>query len=167
MKDFKAMTREQTGYQIYVENMQYPYEKSETTMTCKNGEFSLVVENNFTNNEKNILKNNNHCLNIHYQKENNTDFDVGECKDYLLLDSSKNDGIDCGSYVYNINLQSKNNVYYKTCNLFNLKFISKIANIDQLFDENSAEEIIHKMGIYDDKIESFTAEAYNANGKKN
>ena len=166
MKAFKAKTREQVGYLEYVENIEFPSGKSETKMTCKNGEFSSVIENNFTDEEKNILKNNNHCLNINNKKNRHTDFDVGECKDYLLLDSSKSDGIDCGSYVYNINLQSKNNVYYKTCNLFNLKLISKISNIQQLFDENSAEEIIHKMGIYGDKIESFTAEAYNSNGQK-
>ena len=39
-------------------------------------------------NEKNAFKDENHCLNIYNKKLDNYQFNVGECENYLLLDSS-------------------------------------------------------------------------------
>ena len=163
MKEFKYYYRELMGFQIYSEGggSFYPEGKIETKFTCQNFDFNLVFENKYTDKEKKTLKSEKHCLYI------NSHFDVGECKDYLVLDSSKSNGIECGYFVYNITLESKKNVISKNCNLFNLKFISKMASLNEneMMDEDEARQIIHEMGIYEN-IESFTAEAYNAKGQK-
>ena len=166
-KEYNAFYREQTGYKIYVKKKFYPSGKTETKITCKNGGVSLVYEKKYTDNEIATLKNEKHCLNINEQKESNINFDVGECKDYLILDSSKKDGIDCGYLIYNITLESNRNIIYKTCDLFNLKIYSKMAKLDksQLFSENYAERVIGEMDI-EEKIESFTGELYNSKGEK-
>ena len=167
MKEFKYYYREVMGFQIYNEGDYFPGGKTETKYTCKNFDISIDFENKYTDKEKNTLKSEKHCLYINSQKEKDIDFDVGECKDYLVLDSSKSNGIECGYFVYNITLESKKNVISKNCNLFNLKFISKMAKMNEndMMDEEGAKEIINEMGIYEN-VESFTVEAYNAKGQK-
>ena len=165
--EFKAFYREYRGYKIYGENITYPYEKTESKLTCKNGESSLAFENKYFNEEIATLEDEKHCLNINYQKESDIDLDVGKCEDYLILDSSKKDGIECGYLEYNINLASKRKVNYKTCSLFNFNLFSKVAKIDksELFDEHFVEKLIHKMDKKE-RIESFTGEIYNSKGEK-
>ena len=167
-KEYKAYYREQQGYKIYAKNKtKFPYNKTETIISCKNGESRFVFENKYFDEEITTLKDENHCLNINYQKENDIDLDVGKCEDYLILDTSKKDGIDCGYLVYNINLESKRKVNFKTCELFNLNILSKLAKLDKslLFGENYAKRVIDKMNIKEN-IESFTGEYYNLEGKK-
>ena len=123
MKEFKYYYREVMGFQIYNEGDYFPGGKTETKYTCKNFDIIIAFENKYTDKEKNTLKSEKHCLYINKQKEEDSDFDVGECKDYLVLDSSKSNGIECGYFVYNITLESKKNFISKNCNLFNLKFI--------------------------------------------
>ena len=167
MKEYKATRRETMGYQIYAQGRIYPYKKVESKVTCKNGGYSMTFENNYSDKEKTILKDKNLCLNIETQKEDDINFDVKECKDYQVLDSSKSDGIECGYFVVNINLKSGKKAEYKTCSLFNLKLIKKIADLDmnQIISKQKVEEIIEEMGI-EDELDSFNAEAYNGKGKK-
>lgn len=162
-KEYKAYYREEKGYRIYVE--EEDLDKIEEKITCKKGVYSAVFENNFSETEKKNLKDENHCLNIYHKKDNNYKFDVGECKDYLLLDSSKKVGLDCGYFEYNIVLKSERTVSYKTCNLFNLKLYSNINKIKNVFSDYDIENIIDSMEI-EGEIESFTAEAYNSKGDK-
>ena len=101
-------------------------EKVEEIITCKKGEYTTVYENNFSEKEIKDLKDENHCLNIYYKKESDYKFDVGDCKDYIVLDSSRKDRLEWGYFVYNIKLESKTTLSYKTCNIFNLNLISNL-----------------------------------------
>ena len=49
--------------------------------------------------KKKILKNKEHCLNKHHLKEEDYDYDVGKCEEGLLLESSKNAGLECGYFL--------------------------------------------------------------------
>lgn len=171
MKEFKAMNKETIAYELY--NSEDPYDeipkdkKIESKVTCKNGGYSVAFENKFSEKEISILKNKNHCLTIHQNKEDDIDYDVGKCEDYLLLDSTKSAGVDCGYFEVKITTKTKGVIDVKSCYLFNLKFIKKMADIDldQVFDENDIKNILYKKEIYDG-YESFVAEAYNGKGKK-
>ena len=165
-KEYKAYKKEEFGYRIYAEEEEDFHDKIEEKITCKKGVYSLVEEDNFSEKEKNNLKDENHCLNIYYKKNSNYKFDVGECNDHLVLDSSKKAGIDCGYFVYNISLESNRIIPYKTCKLFNLKLLSNMNKIDKIFSEGEIEDIIYSMGIYGDYCKNFTVEAYNTKGHK-
>ena len=166
LKEYKAIQREEIGYDMIVNGEYYP-EKIEETVTCKKGVYSKVTETNYSEKEKNILKDENHCLNIYYKKSNNYNFDVGECKGHSILDSSKEVGIECGNLVYNFTLESKRTISYKTCNLFSLNLFSYMNKINLfIFSGNTIQEIINSMGIENDNYANFTVEAYNSKGHK-
>ena len=67
----------------------------------------------------------------------------------------------------NITLDTKETVYSKTCYLFNLKLMKKVAEVrkEQLFNEDEAQDIIDEMGI-EGNVQSFIAEISNGKGKK-
>ena len=167
LKEYKAIQREEIGHDMVVDGENYP-QKAEETVTCKKGVYSRVIEANFNEKEKNILKDKNHCVNIYYKKYSNYNFDVGECKDHIVLDSSKEAGVECGSLVYNITLESKRTISYKTCILFSLNLFSYMNKINNLsiFSENIVHKIINSMGIENDNYVSFTVETYNSKGQK-
>ena len=163
-KEYKAYLREQFGYVIYVIGQDFP-EKIEENITCKNGEYNMVYENNYSEKEIKDLKDENHCLNIKYKKESDYKFDVGECKDYIILDSSRKDRLECGYFVYNITLKSKKTISYKTCNIFNLNMSSNIIKFSRINKGLEIENAVDSMKI-DEEVESFTIEAYNSKGHK-
>ena len=167
MKEFRALERESTGYYSYSEGEAIRYKKTEEKITCKKGEFTYVLDANFSDKEKKIFEDEKHCLHIQEKKDKDITYDVGECKDYKLTDSAKSNGIECGYFRMNITLDTKETVSSTTCDLFNLKAIQKMAKIstDDLFEEEDAIEIIREMGK-EGNVESFIAEAYNGKGKK-
>ena len=166
MKECSTISREQTGYSLTSRGKEFPYKKEELIITCKNGGYSMTINMNYTDKEKTIFKDKNHCLYIAEQKKSDIEYDVGECEKYLVTDVAKEDGIECGYFTMNINLESKKNIAYKTCGLYNLKYLQKAVEFERgLFYETEAENIIHKMGLRG-TIESFTSEAYNGKGQK-
>ena len=94
-----------------------------------------------------------------------------KCEDYLVLDSSKNIGIECGYRKYNVKLSAKEDkkntseLIVKTCDLFNLKLYSKLCQVykKKLFDINQVKKYVNTT-IYN--IESFTSEIYNKKEEK-
>ena len=116
-----------------------------------------------------MFKDENHCLNIYHKKLDNYQFNVGECENYLLLDSSKKAGLDCGYFEYNITLESKTTISYKTCNVFNLNLFSYIregGNIRSEFIEEDLDDIICSMGYINDNLTNYSVEVHNSKGQK-
>ena len=168
LKEFYPYLRELNGYDIIIEGRDRP-EKSEEILTCKKGVYRLVQDNVYSEKEKNIFKDENHCLNIYHKKLKNYEFNTGECTSHLLLDSSKEAGLECGYFEYNITLESKKTISFNTCHLFNLKLFSKMSkvggNSDRMFNEDDFIDIIDSMG-YDGYTESYTVEVHNSKGHK-
>ena len=167
MKEFRAMQSEAYGYNMISEGETIRYKKMAQTLTCKSGEYTLELNTNFSDNEKKILGDEKHCLGIKEKKEDDIKYDVGECKNYLLTDSAKNKGVDCGYFKLSFTLDTKETVNYINCNLFNLKVLKKMAEKDSkyIIEEEDAKDIIREMGK-EGNIVSFVAEAYNGKGKK-
>ena len=170
-KEFKAYLREEYGYQIYSQGQEMPEVSTEIKVTCKDGQFSMALfEKAYSDKEKKIFLDDNHCLNINAKKLDNYKYDVGECKEGLVTDNSKSNKIECGTFIYNILLKNGTTINYKTCNLFNLKIFSQVADLDldSLLDEednDSINGILNSMEIYDGYIK-YTSEAYNSKGQK-
>ena len=112
LKEYYSFNRELNGYKIIIEGQEDFPEKKEEIVTCKKGVYRLVEDNVYSEKEKNILKDENHCLNIFHKKLENYEFNTGECTSHLLLDSSKKAGIECGYFEYNIILESKKNYLF-------------------------------------------------------
>ena len=170
MNEYKTMAKENDGYEFYKINK----DAGEKTISqvnylikCSNGEVEYSMGGyTLTEKDKSIFTNEKHCLKLKELKSENYLYDVGKCQEGLLTDSTKKAGIDCGYQVYNIKVDSQNTITYKTCDLFNLKLMSKIVKMD--YEENDLSNeidlIISKQGI--DKYESYTAEMYNIKGQK-
>ena len=92
-KEMYSFNREKKGYKIIVEGQEFP-EKEEEIVTCKNGVYRLVEDNVYSEKEKNVLEDENHCLNIYHKKLDNYKFNTGECTSHLLLDSSNKVGLN-------------------------------------------------------------------------
>ena len=169
LKEFYSFNRELNGYKIIIEGQEDFPEKSEEIVTCKKGVYRLVEDNVYSEKEKNIFKDENHCLNIYHKKLENYEFNTGECTSHLLLDSSKKAGLECGYFEYNVTLESKTTISFNTCYLFNLNLFSKICEVKQfntIFKYEDLEAIIYSMGYHNDYIQNFTAEAHNSKGHK-
>ena len=167
-KEMYSFNREKKGYKIIVEGQEFP-EKEEEIVTCKNGVYRFVEDNVYSEKEKNVLEDENHCLNIYHKKLDNYKFNTGECTSHLLLDSSKKAGLECGYFEYNVTLESKTTISFNTCYLFNLNLFSKICEVKQfntIFKYEDLEAIIYSMGYHNDYIQNFTAEAHNSKGHK-
>ena len=167
-KVFYPFLREVNGYKKIVEKAFYP-NKTEVIVTCKKGAFRIVYNSEYSEKEKNVFKDENHCLNIYHKKLDNSQFNVGECENYLLLDSSKKAGLDCGYFEYNITLESKTTISYKTCNVFNLNLFSYIregGNIRSEFIEEDLDDIIRSMGYTNDNLTNYSVEVLNSKGQK-
>ena len=166
-KEFSAFYREQLGYEFISEDEEVPYKKLEEKVSCKNGGFSFSLDTNFSDKEKDIFKDKEHCLKVSKMRDDDIKYDVGECKNYKLTDFAKSKGIECGYFIMNITLDTKETVSSKTCDLFNLKILKKLAEIspNELFSEYEAQNIIDEMGI-EGNVESFVAEASNGKDKK-
>ena len=170
MNEYKAIEKEETGYEIYEGDKdagEQTIPQANYLLKCSDGEAELSVGGyTLTEKDKSIFTNEKHCLKLKQLKTENYLYDVGKCEEGLLTDSTKKAGIDCGYQVYNIKVDSQNTITYKTCDLFNLKLMSKVITIDygenQMFNE--IDSIISERGI--DKYESYTAETYNAKGQK-
>ena len=93
LKEYNSYLRELNVYDIIIKGSDYP-EKSEEILTCKKGVYRLVQDNVYSEKEKNIFKDENHCLNIYHKKLKNYEFNTGECTSHLLLDSSNEVGLN-------------------------------------------------------------------------
>ena len=91
---YKAILKEVYGYASTGTSIE---QKSKTNVNCNNGELTINFGyDTYTENEQNIFKNENYCLNKNSLKRNNYNYDVGKCEEGLLLESSKSAGLECG-----------------------------------------------------------------------
>ena len=123
------------------------------------------MQKEYSEDEQKIFKNEKHCFKKKELKEEDIKYDVGNCEEGLIADSSKNFGLECGYFVYNIKIDSKNSIYYKTCNLFNYEMFYNISKLYPQFSDKYVMSIIDKIKGYD-TYDSYTAEVYNKKGKK-
>ena len=167
-KEYYPYIREINGYKKIVEIKFYP-RKTEEIINCKKDVYRIVYNSEYSENEKNVFKDENHCLNIYKKKLDNYQFDVGGCENYLLLDSSKKAGIDCGYFEYNITLESNTTISYKTCHAFNLNLFSYIKDLEKarnMFIEKNLDDIIRSMGYNNDNATNYNVEMHNSKGQK-
>ena len=135
----KAMLNEQFGFFKYgfgfneEEETNYSFNQ---TYTCKDGSVETSYKFEYTKNEEKILSSKTHCLsyyirhmdleNIVYDEEKDIFYlkpvSSKECFNADLLQSSKDAGISCGYYEFNINYEDGNSEKYTTCFLFNPNF---------------------------------------------
>ena len=91
---YKAAMNEAYSYKIY---NQYttPFE-IEDNITCSNGKINMIIDaKEYSEDEQKILKNEKHCLKKKELKEEDIKYDVGNCEEGLIVDSSKNVGLEC------------------------------------------------------------------------
>ncbi len=126
----KAMNKEISGFKYSIENnfeSNYTFFQGE----CQNGKINFSEEDiQYTEDDKKILKSNNHCLYYHYKvlsKELVNSKDT--CLNADLLKSSEDLGIECGYYEFTIYNEIIGEKTIKTCYLFNPEII-KNKNID-------------------------------------
>ena len=158
-KAYKAYLRETNGLQYEGENVKY-----ETTMNCNNGKLTINNDYEYNEDEKKILTSKKHCLDKYNSKLSNYTYDVGKCEDGLLLDSSKKDGLECGYSLFNIKINSKKTITYKTCILFNFEMNYNLFKLSPDGQRNEVERIIKEQKY--ESFESYTFEQYNTKGKK-
>ena len=172
MQEFETYVKEIRGYGMYVEKSESHYKSDAIKYTCKDNEISTTFHNDYTDQDIETLKSRKHCLYINENERRIDDDDETlKCEDYLVLDSSKNIGIECGYRKYNVKLSAKEDkkntseLIVQTCDLFNLKLYSKLCQVykKKLFDINQVKKYVNTT-MYN--IESFTSEIYNKKEEK-
>ena len=157
------MQKESQGYYTYKKGSKD--EKVKINFNCNNGELTINYGyDTYTEDEQNILKDENHCLNKHSLKQMDYDYDVGKCEEGLLLESSKSAGLECGYFLYNIKINSEKSLIYKTCDLFNIDMFSNTIKMEPKYFDEQVELIIRIQG--ETSFESYKAELYDIKGNK-
>lgn len=165
-EEYKALNKEINGYQKY--NHQGEDQKKEFHLYCNNGEINYSIGGDeYTENEQKILTDKNLCYNKYYSKTLDYSFDVGQCEDGLLLDSSTKSGFTCGNLL--IKIKADKEINFQSCFPFNLAYFSnQIKTSLSLNFKNQlkafVDEIVEKQEITG--YQSFTAEYYNKKGQK-
>ena len=160
---FKATIKESYGYLAYMYDTTDI--KYKLNINCNNGEMTISYGyDTYTENEKKILKNEEHCLNKHHLKEEDHEYDVGKCEEGLLLESSKSAGLECGYALFNIKINSERRLAYKTCDIFNLDLLSNIIKTEPRYFDEQVELIIRTQKF--SSFESYKVELYDIEGNK-
>ena len=122
-KEYESITREEEGYRNCVEGNNL----EANTIYCQNDE--IKIEYKYNDKEISNLKSEDHCLKIKAKKRADASFDVGKCEQKLILESSKNNGIECGTTSANIVFSSGVEFNWKTCDYFNLKLVELLLRV--------------------------------------
>ena len=113
-----AMYREEEGYSFCLERKKkncLPSDYMYYDITCDKINFSFEK---YTDEEMNIFKNQNHCLNYYYYSiVGNLIVSKEECENAEMLPSTKNMGIKCAYYEFTFTLDNDKKQYFKTCDL--------------------------------------------------
>lgn len=159
--EYKEYLKENYGTYMYNHNKKLT--KTEVNIYCNNGQATYYFcEDNYTEDEISRLKNKNHCLNKYESKLYDYTYDIGNCKDSLLLDSSKNAGFECGNFNFYIKINSEKTLTFKTCNLFNLNLYSALSKFKPDFITYNIDTIALNQGYH--SYESFTAKFNDEKG---
>lgn len=138
----KAILKELFGIWVYG----FPTKRSEEELInefrykqnyqCKDGNFEILYGyDNYTSEDKAILKSNQHCLRYFYSYVIDPDFldkmpSKEKCFNADLLENSKNIGIKCGFYEFTIKYVSGNSGEFKSCYVYDTDII-KNKKIDE------------------------------------
>jgi len=159
-KEYESITREEEGYRNCVEGNNL----EANTIYCQNDE--IKIEYKYNDKEISNLKSEDHCLKIKAKKRADASFDVGKCEQKLILESSKKNGIECGTLEANIVLSSTKEIFkWKTCDLFNLKLYKGWLSYQPKLFYEMMYKIIEQNDLKG-KVESCTIELYNSKGDK-
>lgn len=174
LNQFNAVVKESFGF------VNYNYEKVDDEMLnakvnikCPKKDMTFTPPQ-YTENEISILKNEKHCLNYFVNSFQNM-LEPVKCENGLLLDSSKEAGLECGYITFSVKLKTDQITVpsFQTCFLFNLEFYSKIVNSDlgEGLKKISKETINQLIGKYAPKeakyfLDSYSIEFRNAKGDK-
>jgi hypothetical protein len=108
---------------------------------CKDGNYELLYGyENFTSEDKTILKSNQHCLRYFYSYVIDPDFlnkmpSKEKCFNADLLENSKDLGIKCGFYEFTIKYMSGKSGEFKSCYVYDTDII-KNKKIDEKSKSN-------------------------------
>ena len=129
LSQFKAITKETAGFIKY--NYATEYQQIDLSVTldlkCNNVEEMTFNVGKYTDEEKKILLSSDHCLKYTMNLMNPNI----KCENGLLLDSSKQAGLECGyaaiefKFKYGIDVPLPS---FKTCTIFNLDIYQRIIN---------------------------------------
>ena len=135
-KSTKAYLKEISGYVIYgyTNSVSQEYLKSKTEYQCKDGTATyLFAYDTYTNDEINLFKSGKHCMKYFYDNYllNSKD----DCFNSEITQASKDAGLSCGYYEYNIKYSDGTSESYKSCNIFNKAMID-YEKVDDKTKEN-------------------------------
>ena len=135
-KSTKAYYKEISGYVIYglANSANQEYLKNKMEYQCKDGTATyLFAYDTYTNDEINLFKSGNHCMKYFYYNSllNSKD----DCFNSEITQASKNSGLSCGYYEYNIKYSDGTSESFKSCNVFNKAMID-YGKLDDKTKEN-------------------------------
>ena len=108
----------------------------------------------FTDEEITLLKSDNHCLRYNYNQDIFTSKE--DCYNSVLLQSSKDEGLSCGYFEYNLKYSDGSSETIKSCGIFNKELI----NYNQL-DQKTKETV--KNFVTDNTETGKTITSYEVN----
>ena len=120
--------------EYYPDDMTFP--KIRQHYKCQKGDIELLYGyDNYTASEIELFESKKHCLYHFYHYLNMATFKpptADDCYQAKILQSSLDNGLECGYYQFNIKFLTGESEIYKTCYLFNTDVIK-----DKRLDENS------------------------------
>ena len=164
---FYAYNKEISGYVKYVFQMQL--KRQDISYDCKNGQIAYTIgDYEYTEAEQKIIKDEKFCYNKYVAKSSDPEFDIGNCEDSLMLDSSKKSGFECGNVLYIIQASGKT-ISYKLCEYFNINYYDEMVKLSIKSEfkdtlKKKAQSITSQNGYRN--YTSFVVEYYNQKGEK-
>ena len=122
MKDYFAFVlyNPYNGGEVLLDDL-----KMKATASCKDVEFSASFGyDEYTEEDKNIVKSEDYCLNYYFESISNDFQGKHDCKNGKVLDSSKNAGLECGNIEIKVKIQGQTQKM-KSCFLYSYDFYSK------------------------------------------
>ena len=164
---FYAYSKETFGYLKYA--FQTPLTRQDFSYDCTNGQIAYTIgDYEYTEAEQKIIKDEKFCYNKYVAKSSDPEFDIGNCEDSLMLDSSKKSGFECGNVLYIIQASGKT-ISYKLCEYFNINYYDEMVKLSIKSEfkdtlKKKAQSITSQNGYRN--YTSFVVEYYNQKGEK-
>ena len=130
----KALYKETWGYVTNSFAYGASNSKVEMVYSCEDGTATMRFGfDTYTNEEIEILQSDNHCLSYFYGINEFTSKE--DCFNSVLLPSSKNVGLSCGYFEFNIKYTDGTSENIKSCSIFNKDVITS-SHLDDKSKEN-------------------------------
>lgn len=158
---YKAIRREIDGFYLMTEEKQF------FNGECKNASISWTKENlTFSKEDNQIFVDNNNCLNYHHKVVNGeTTINSEEtCLKALVLDSSKNFGIECAYYEVTIKRKNFGSKKSQTCYLFDSNIVNTLSSSTEIdYVTNITFNLIISDLSIDNNYYSYTIDIFPSN----